>query len=84
MCKYDDEGTLGNSATGTCTWAVRGGNAVPGSKKADLSFGSTGSGFVNLVLHSRISPQNSRISEALLMSFQLHDLGCDLSTAYTR
>jgi hypothetical protein len=40
-----------------------------GEQKGRLEFGSTGSGFVNLVLHSRISPHDPRIGEALLCHF---------------
>ena len=74
MCKYDDEGALGSSGTGTCTWAVRGGNVVPESKKADLSLEAP-------ARQPRVAFENLTTGfsykRGIIMSLQLHNLGCD-------
>src|SRR6202012_2451381 len=69
MCKYDDERHSWEQRDWKMHLGSTGWKCRFGEQQGRLEFGSTGSGFVNLVLHSRISPQKSRISEALLCHF---------------
>jgi hypothetical protein len=67
---------LGTAELEHALWAVRGGNVVPESKKADLSLE-----VLALPCQPRVALENLTTGfsykRGVIMSFQLHNLGCD-------